>query len=175
LTGTPQTRLIVIRGNSGSGKSTVARRLQRGHGRGCALVEQDYLRRIVLRERDLPGGIAPALIEQTVRFALDHGYHAVLEGTLFRDKYGPMLTALRAAHRGRTSVFYLDVSLDETLRRHTTRPQAAEFTPAEMRGWYTPRDLLGFDDEQVIPQSSSLAATVARIAATADLPLLGRD
>src|SRR5687768_15026518 len=125
-TGTPETRLIVIRGNSGSGKSTIARRLQRGHGRGCALVEQDYLRRIVLRERDLPGGIAPALIEQTVRFALDHGYHAVLEGILFRDKYGAMLTALRAAHQGRTSVFYLDVSLDETLRRHTTRPQAAE-------------------------------------------------
>jgi predicted kinase len=174
-TGTPETRLIVIRGNSGSGKSTIARRLQRGHGRGCALVEQDYLRRIVLRERDLPGGIAPALIEQTVRFALDHGYHAVLEGILFRDKYGAMLTALRSAHRGRTSVFYLDVSLEETLRRHTTRPQAAEFTPAEMRGWYTPGDLLGFDDEQVVPESSTLEATVARIAATADLPLLGRD
>jgi len=170
-TGTEETRLIVIRGNSGSGKSTVARRLQRGYGRGCALVEQDYLRRIVLRERDRPGGIAPALIEQTARFALDHGYHAVLEGILFRDRYGPMLTALRRAHRGRTSVFYLDVSLDETLRRHATRPQAAEFTPAEMRGWYVHRDLLGLDDEHVVPESSTFAATVAFIAATAGLPL----
>jgi predicted kinase len=69
--GTPSTVLIVIRGNSGSGKSSIARQLQRRHGRGCALIEQDYLRRIVLRERDKPGGIAPALIEQTVRFALE--------------------------------------------------------------------------------------------------------
>lgn len=28
------------------------------YGRGCALVEQDYLRRIVLGERDVEGGIA---------------------------------------------------------------------------------------------------------------------
>lgn len=174
-TGTPETRLVVIRGNSGSGKSTIARRLRHEYGRGCALVEQDYLRRIVLRERDLPGGNAAALIEQTVRFALDHGYHAVLEGILLRDRYGPMLTALRKAHLGRTSVFYLDVSLAETLRRHRTRPQATEFTPADMRGWYAPRDLLGVDDEQVIPESSTLDATVARIAAAAGLALTGRD
>jgi hypothetical protein len=144
--------------------------LRLGYGRGCALVEQDYLRRIVLRERDEPGGIAPALIAQTVRFALDHGYHAVLEGILVRDRYGPMLTALREAHRGRTSVFYLDVSLDETLRRHTTRPQATEFTPDDMRGWFAGRDLLG-GDEHVVPESSTLEDTVAFIAATADLPL----
>jgi predicted kinase len=174
-TGTPETRLIVIRGNSGSGKSTIARRLQRGYGRGCALIEQDYLRRIVLRERDEPGGIAPALIEQTVRFALDHGYHAVLEGILHRARYGPMLTALLSAHRGRTAVFYLDVSFDETLRRHGTRPQAGQFTADDMRGWYAPRDLLGCDDEQVIPESSALDETVAGIAATAGLPLAARE
>jgi hypothetical protein len=138
-------------------------------------IEQDYLRRVVLRERDRPGGNAPALLEQTLRFALDHGYHAVLEGILFRALYGPMLTVLRAAHRGRTSVFYLDVSLAETLRRHRTRPQATEFTAADMRGWYAPRDLLGVDDEHVIPESSTLDATVTRIAATAGLALTGRD
>jgi predicted kinase len=170
-TGTPETRLIVIRGNSGSGKSTIARRLQRGHGRGCALIEQDYLRRIVLRERDRPGGMAPALIEQTVRFALDHRCHAVLEGILFRDRYDRMLTALRRAHQGRTSIFYLDVSLAETLRRHSTRPQATEFTPADMAGWYAPRDMLGHDDEHIVPESSTLEATITFIATTAGLPL----
>lgn len=169
-TGTPETRLVVIRGNSGSGKSTAARSLRLGYGRGCALVEQDYLRRIVLRERDEPGGVAPALIEQTVRFALDHHYHAVLEGILARDRYGPMLTALLAAHRGRSSVFYLDVSFTETLRRHATRPQAAEFTPAQMRDWYVPRDLLGCDDERVVPESSTLRETIAFIATSAGLP-----
>jgi hypothetical protein len=43
------------------------------------------------------------------------------------------------SHRGGSHVFYLDVSLDESLRRHATRPQAADFTGAEMRSWYLPR------------------------------------
>ena len=169
------TTLIIIRGNSGSGKSTIARRLQREHGRGCALIEQDYLRRVVLRERDKPGGITPALIDQTVRFALNHGYHAVLEGILHRAKYGPMLTTLLEWHAGPTAVFYLDVSFDETVRRHATRPQAADFTPSDMRSWYTPRDLLGTPHEQVIPESSPLDATLALIATTTNLPHLQRD
>src|SRR5687768_3072951 len=91
------------------------------------------------------------------------------------DRYAAMIGDLRRAHRGATHLFYLDVGLDETLRRHATRPQAAEFTPGQMRGWYTPRDLLGFGDEQVIGESSGLAATVAHIAATAGLPLTAND
>jgi len=91
-------------------------------------VEQDYLRRVLLRERDQPDGVAPALIDQTVRFCLDHGYHVVLEGILAASRHAAMISGLLRAHRGRSFVFYLDVSLDETLRRHATRPQSAEFS-----------------------------------------------
>jgi predicted kinase len=162
-TGSAGTTLVVIRGNSGSGKSSVARELRLRWGRGVALIEQDYLRRIVLREPDRPGGLAPALIAQTVRFALDHGYSAVLEGILYARLYGPELAALQADHRGRTSFYYLDVPLEETLRRHTTRPQVTQFTPEEMRGWYEPGDLLGVEGERVIGESSSLEQTIAEI------------
>ena len=34
--------LVIIRGNSGSGKSTIAAEVRRHYGRGCALIEQDY-------------------------------------------------------------------------------------------------------------------------------------
>jgi predicted kinase len=167
-TGTNRTRLIILRGNSGSGKSTVARAVRYRYGRGCALVEQDYLRRIVLRERDVDGGIAPALIEQTVRFALDHGYHVVLEGILARARYGVMLNHLCRAHLGRTTAFYLDIPWDETLRRHATRPQAAEFGEAEMREWFLPGDALGLGCERVIDQGLSLEATVELVAGELD-------
>ncbi|MGI5149315.1 kinase [Plantactinospora sp. CA-294935] len=137
--------------------------------RAFGKLEQDYLRRIVLRERDVDGGLAPELISQTVRLALRHGYHVVLEGILISHRYGPMISALRRDHRGDTYLFYLDVSLEETLRRHTLRPQAAEFTAEDMRGWYRPRDLLGLPDEMVIPESSSLEETVVFIQHTAGL------
>ncbi|MEU7752224.1 kinase [Micromonospora sp. NPDC049101] len=174
-TGSPATILVCVRGNSGSGKSSIARELRRRHGRGCALVEQDYLRRIVLRERDKPGGAAPALIGQTVRFALDHGYHVVVEGIMHASRYRRMLTGLRDGHRGRSLFCYLDVSLPETLRRHRTRPQAGEFTAEQMSGWYAAHDVLGWPDELVLPETTTLEAAVEAIAAASGLPQTGRD
>ncbi|MFG2013326.1 kinase [Micromonospora sp. NPDC048868] len=174
-TGSADTILVCVRGNSGSGKSSIARELRRRHGRGCALVEQDYLRRIVLGERDKPGGAAPALIEQTVRFALDHGYHVVLEGILHTGRHRALLTALRDGHRGRSLFVYLDVSLPETLRRHLTRPQVGEFTATQMSGWYAAHDVLGWPDELVLPEATTLEDAVQVVAAAAGLPQTGGD
>lgn len=50
MVGSPRTRLVILRGDSASGKSTIAQRLRERLGRGVAWVEQDYLRRTVLRE-----------------------------------------------------------------------------------------------------------------------------
>ncbi|MFF0493515.1 AAA family ATPase [Nocardia sp. NPDC004068] len=53
MNGHSKSALIVLRGNSGSGKSTVAHQLQRHFPKGqCAVVAQDTVRRTILRERD---------------------------------------------------------------------------------------------------------------------------
>jgi predicted kinase len=159
-----QTRLIVLRGNSGSGKSTTARRLRLQAGRRWALVEQDYLRRILLREKDTGPGLAPAFIEHNVQFLLRNGYHVILEGILFTGRYGDMLHRLAADHPGPAHFFYLDVSFAETVRRHATRPQAQDFTADQMRYWYVELDVLDGLDEEVIPESSSQEQTLNLIA-----------
>jgi predicted kinase len=157
-------QLLVIRGNSGSGKSTIARRLRLRAGRGWALVEQDYLRRILLRERDTGPGLAPALIEHNVRFLLNNGYHVILEGILFTGRYGEMLRGLAADHLGPAHFFYLNVSFAETVRRHATRPQALEFTSGQMCEWYAELDVLDGIDETVIAETSSEDETLNLIA-----------
>ncbi|WP_155373892.1 kinase [Catellatospora vulcania] len=167
--GTTSTILVVIRGNSGSGKSSIARAVRLAYGRGCALVEQDHLRRIILRELDGPGGLAPDFIDNTVRYLLDNGYHVVLEGILHERKYGDMARGLLASHRGTSSAFYLDIPFDETVRRHGTRPQVTDFTPEQMRGWYRERDVLGVDGEHVIGPESTFDDSVALIAARSGL------
>ncbi|CAM02665.1 hypothetical protein A8924_3783 [Saccharopolyspora erythraea NRRL 2338] len=167
LTGTPSTRLVVIRGNSGAGKSSTALAVRYRLGRTCALVQQDVMRRVVLRERDVPGGANVGLISTVARYALDHGYHVIVEGIMSAERYGEMLRCLAEDHRGRTWFYYLDVSFDESLRRHATRPQAAEFGADDMRGWYRPGDLLGVAGEHLIPQESALPDTCARILAEA--------
>jgi predicted kinase len=163
--GTEHSRLIVLRGNSGSGKSTTARALRAHLGRQLALVEQDYVRRTVLKAPDTPDGPHYGLIELTVRYALNAGYDVVLEGILHRQRYRPLLERLARDHRGTTVAYYFDVSWQETLRRHATRPQAAEFGPGEMRGWYCHRDLLNWPDERLIPETATLTATIERILA----------
>ncbi|MGY5125386.1 kinase [Streptomyces nigrescens] len=163
MVGTAETRLVVLRGNSASGKSSVAAGLREEFGRGLALVGQDNLRRSVLRERDRPGAANIGLIDTVARYALDAGYHVVVEGILYADHYGDMLAQLRADHRGRTHGYYLDVPFAETLARHATKPQAGEYGEAEMRGWYRARDLLPGAVETVIGADSALAETVNRI------------
>ena len=103
------------------------------------------------------------LIGLIARFALEHGYHTIVEGILYAAHYGDMLSGLIASHTGLTRCYYLDVPFDETVRRHATKPQAASYGAAEMRSWYRERDLLPGGSEEVIPASSTLAETVGRI------------
>ena len=167
--GSDRTRLIVLRGNSGSGKSSVAMALREAHGRGLAWVSQDLIRRIILREKDRPGGVNVGLIDHVARYSLDHGYHAVLDGIFYADRYEQMLDGLRRDHLGQSCFYYLDVSWEETVRRHATRPQAADFGVDDMRDWYRPRDLLTAVREQVIPETSTLQETTSLILAQARL------
>ncbi|MEV0740142.1 AAA family ATPase [Streptomyces sp. NPDC050549] len=157
------TRLIVLRGNSASGKSTVATALRERYGRGIALVRQDVLRREVLRERDIPGGANIGLIDLTVRHALAHGFHTVLEGILYVAHYGEMLAGLLADHPGRTHCYYLDVPFEETLARHATKPIADEVSEHQLREWYRPLDVLPGGVETVVPATSPLEETVRRV------------
>jgi hypothetical protein len=62
-----------------------------------------------------------------------------------------------------TGFFYFDVSFEETLRRHQTKPQAAEYGEAAMREWYRPHDYLTGGIEEIIPESSTLEEAVSRI------------
>jgi predicted kinase len=171
--GSDQTRLIVVRGNSGSGKSTVATALREAYGRGIAWVSQDLIRRNILKEKDRPDGANIGLIDLIARYSLDNGYHVVLDGIFYADRYESMVAGLARDHLGMSRFYYLDVSLEETFRRHATRPLAAEVSPDQMRDWYRPRDLLGEIRERIIPETSTLAQTTALI--LADTQLLQAD
>jgi hypothetical protein len=63
-----------------------------------------------------------------------------------------MICGLLRAHRGRSLVYYLDVSFEETLRRHARRPPGRRVQRRGLGGWYLPHDLLGVDGEQIVPE-----------------------
>lgn len=153
------TDLIILRGNSGSGKSTVAAAL-RAQRPGLVVVEQDHLRRQMLGEFDERHAGTIGLIDVTVRYAISRGYPVLLEGILDRARYGPMLLALCRDHIGPVSVLYFDIPFEETARRHATRAKAADFSVREMRAWHRDKDLLGWETEQVIGAELTVAEVV---------------
>ncbi|MEU7875415.1 hypothetical protein [Dactylosporangium sp. NPDC049140] len=91
----------------------------------------------MLREHEHPGfdPVAPQFIADTVRSALRLGYHVVLEGILHAEHYAAVLRQLIAEHPGPSHVFYLDLPLAETLRRHQARAATVAFIAADMAGW----------------------------------------
>jgi hypothetical protein len=52
-TGSPETCLVVVRGNSGCGKSSTALAVRSHLGRTCALAQQDLVRRTVLIDQNV--------------------------------------------------------------------------------------------------------------------------
>ncbi|SEB47260.1 AAA domain-containing protein [Amycolatopsis tolypomycina] len=174
--GSPSSLLIIVRGPSGSGKSSVAKSVRQRHGRGMAVLGQDVIRRSLLWERkDVSGGLAPDFIAHSAGFLLNAGWPVLVEGILSAAAYGPALRELMTAHRGRTLVYFLQVELAETFSRHATRPEADEFSITDMASWFEPDDRLDVPGEIVIPQSSSLADTVDRICRDARLAPVGDD
>lgn len=150
----PRPLLLVIRGNSASGKSSLAQQVRAAYGRGVAIVGQDVLRRQVLRERPTPGAANIGLIDLVARHALEHGFHTVVEGILEASVYGAMLATLVADQRaagGPAACYYLDVPLEETLRRHASKPIAADVTEDQLRRWYLPHDVVAGLGEVVLP------------------------
>ena len=48
-----------------------------------------------------------------------------------------------------TYVYYFNISLDETLRRHETKPNFHEFGETRMREWYIENDTLDLAHEML--------------------------
>ena len=163
--GSATSRLVILRGNSGSGKSAVAAALRAARpNRTLTVVGQDHIRRTILGTGDDLGITAIGLTDLIARYALQNGFDVVVEGILNASRYGDMLNALRRDHRGVTRPYVYDLTFEETLRRHATKGIDG-FGAEEMQSWwrgFQPVDGLG---EAVIGEDESLNDTVARILA----------
>lgn len=152
--------LIILRGNSGCGKTSTARLLQRQLGYGTMLVSQDVVRREMLRVKDIENNPAIQLIYDLCMYGNNVGYTVILEGILSNKKYGAMLRRLLDDFQGEKLIYYFDVSFEETVRRHATKPNAHEFGESEMRQWWKDQDVLNVPGEQRIGEQLSQAEIV---------------
>ena len=136
--GGESTRLVILRGDSASGKTTTALALREKLGSKVALIHQDYFRREVLSNEDRVQRARDAsiLIVSAARESLNLGYDVILDGIFNLRDYSSSFEQLHRDHRGQTRIYQFDIGLDETLRRHAGRPLAREFGEEKIRAWY---------------------------------------
>lgn len=156
-------KLVIIRGNSGSGKSSLTKKLQTHYGRGTLLISQDAVRRDMLKEKVEPENLSIDLTETLARFGYDNDLLVLVEGFYETDIYGQMLEQLRNLFGSQTLVYYYDLTFEETVRRHQTRAKQEEFTPADMKRWWKDRDFLGWEEEAFFTDEDSLETAFQQI------------
>lgn len=74
-----------------------------------------------------------------------------------------MLRQLLNDFQGEKLIYYFDISFEETVHRHATKPNAHEFGESEMRQWWKDQDVLNVPGEQRIGEKLDQAEIVDMI------------
>lgn len=153
-------KLIIIRGNSGSGKSSVAKKLQREIGRNTLMIPQDIVRRDMLWAHDDYDTAALPLLIDLLRYGYGNSEITILEGILNSKWYKPLFERAMELYGSDIYAYYYDLPFEETLRRHETKEKRFEFGEEDMRRWWTEKDYIGFIPEKILNEDMSLEETV---------------
>ncbi len=151
-----EVKLIILRGNSGSGKTTTAKALQKKFGHGTMLISQDVVRREMLFVKDGPDTEAIKLLNELVLYGKKHCDVVILEGILNSKWYKKLFENLHDEFGNEIFAYYFNIPFEETLNRHKQKPNAHEFGEKEMRKWWNEKDLIGFIPEVYIHKDLSL-------------------
>ena len=154
------TQLIILRGNSGSGKTITGKALQRRFGQGTMLISQDVVRREMLFVKDGPDTKACQLLLELALYGKSNCNIVILEGILNSKWYEGLFKNLLHEFNDQIFAYYFDIPFEETLNRHKQKPNAHEFGEKEMRKWWNEKDLIGMIPEVCIHKELSLTEIV---------------
>ncbi|MDR3597831.1 kinase [Clostridium sp.] len=149
-------KLIILRGNSGSGKTTTGKALQRKFGHGTMLISQDVVRREMLFVKDGLNPEASELLLELALYGKSHCNIVILEGILNSKWYKKLFKNLLDKFNSQIFAYYFDIPFEETLNRHQQKPNAHEFGEKEMREWWNEKDLLDIIHEVYLHKELSL-------------------
>ncbi len=153
-------KLIIIRGNSGSGKSTVAKALQQKIGRNTMLISQDMVRREILWAKDGAGTTKLPLMINMLQYGRQHCEVVIMEGILCASWYRELFETAMQEFHSNIFAYYYNLPFEETVLRHQTRAKQSAFGEAEMKCWWNEKDYIGFIPEKIFTKETSLDEAV---------------
>ena len=156
-------KLIILRGNSGSGKTTIAKELQKKFGRNTMLISQDVIRRDMLRVKDGENTLAVPLMKELLIYGNKHSEIVILEGIMYADWYKSLFELAVQLYDTRIYAYYFDLPFEETLKRHQTKPNCNDFGEEEMRRWWREQDFSDILNEFCITSDKDKESIVSDI------------
>lgn len=157
-------KIIIIRGNSASGKTSLAQVLQEEFGENTLLLSQDLLRRTMLHAHDGSDTPTIPLLLDLIDYGRKHCPITILEGILRSDWYQPIWEKILTSYPpNHIHAYYYDLPFSETLNRHASREKAKTFGEASMRRWWLEKDYLQTITETTLTKELSLEEVKKRI------------
>ena len=141
---------IAIMGESGSGKTTVARALQKKFGYNTMMISQDEIRRNILWVKDGVDTKALPLMIELMKYGYEHCDVVILEGIMYDEWYSPLFKTANELYGMDIYAYYFDIPFEETVRRHNTRDKKQEFGEEDMRRWWREKDFSSVLNEKII-------------------------
>lgn len=142
-------KLIILRGNSGSGKTSVSKALQEKFGENTMLISQDMVRREILHTRDGADTKALPLMTELLKYGRRNSPVTILEGIMVAEWYMPLFEAAVEEFGSEIYAYYYDLPFEETVARHGTRAKKTEFGEEDMRRWWVEKDYIKIIPEKI--------------------------
>lgn len=159
-------KLIILRGNSGSGKTTIAKELQNRFGANTMCISQDVIRRDILKVKDGENTLALPLMKELLLYGNRNSEIVILEGIMYADWYQPLFELAVQLYGTEIYAYYFDLPFEETLKRHQTKPNCHEFGEEAMRRWWREKDFSDVLKEVCITEEKDRERIVADICDT---------
>ena len=167
-------QLIIIRGPAGSGKSSVARELHDTATEKTALLSQDLFRIHIANLQEGAPQITADIIKYATKKFLDANYVVILEGifNVKRDYYRDLFSDLLDYNQGSSHIYFLEISIEESIKRNAARSKGKIINEDAMREWYPKAQKSGYELERSIDvEKLSLPDTINQIAQECNLNL----
>ncbi len=157
-------KLIILRGNSGSGKTTVAKLLQERFGSNTMRISHDMVRMEILHTHGREGvEKSEPLMIRLLQYGKLHSEITILEGILPAEDYRLLFEAAVKEYGQNIFAYYYDLPFEETLRRHSTKLNRNDFGEDDMRRWWIEKDFLACISETILKQELKVEDAVELI------------
>ena len=103
------------------------------------------------------------LMKELLIYGSRHSEFVILEGIMNREWYKPLFELAIQLYDAEVYAYYFDLTFEETLKRHLTRPKCQEFGEEAMRRWWREKDFSDVLNESRITSERDVESIVMDI------------